>query len=244
MSFIKFITSLNLQNFSFLQNLGRYFIVFGGQVYVIIVFTYLIFKILRRKISKSTISLSLSYLMIVISFLLNIVYVLVSEIVDIVILLSIYYFISYFLILAPAMLLIFVLNLLGKKRLEFQIAYLIVISISSFTLIIFLNGIDINPYSYRPQFTWYFVWSVYLFITLLITLPIIRYSLRLLRYLKDKTLYKKFKFSFIGIILLLLSLYGAILYNAWENTIYRFIWSFLSLLLLTLAASLTYFGLG
>lgn len=227
----------------FLLNLGRYLIIFIGQPIVLSIFLYLSYKLLSRKVNKSTIFLSLAYLMVSLSFLLNLFYILFSLFLPLRILFFLYNLIAYSLFVSPPFLLIFLLNLLDKYNLKYQIIYLGVYNFNILFLIFFFNGIDIDPISLRPSFTWQFLIFTYLYVSIFALLPILRYSIPLLKYIRNKTLRKRFNYIIIGVFFMLLCFYGAILYNTWESEIYHSIWSIISLTLLPSAAIMTYLGL-
>jgi hypothetical protein len=227
----------------FLQNIGRYMIIFIGQPIVSFIFLYLSYKIITRKTNKSTIFLSLAYLMVSLSFLLNLFYILFSLFLPLKILFFLYKLIAYTLFLGPAFLLIFLSSLLGKYNLKYQILYLILYNLSILYLIFFYDEIDIDPISLRPSFSWEFLISTYLFLSFFALLPILWYSITLTMYIQNKILRKRFNYVTIGVIFMLLCFYGAILYNTWESEVYSSIWSFISLTLLPSAAIITYLGL-
>ena len=218
-------------------------IIFIGQPIVSFIFLYLSYKIITRKTNKSTIFLSLAYLMVSLSFLLNLFYILFSLFLPLKILFFLYKLIAYTLFLGPAFLLIFLSSLLGKYNLKYQILYLILYNLSILYLIFFYDEIDIDPISLRPSFSWEFLISTYLFLSFFALLPILRYSITLTRHIQNKILRKRFNYVTIGVIFMLLCFYGAILYNTWESEVYSSIWSFISLTLLPSAAIITYLGL-
>ncbi|MBD3339252.1 MAG: hypothetical protein GF353_09085 [Candidatus Lokiarchaeota archaeon] len=97
--------------------------------------------------------------------------------------------------------------------------------------------------NYRPKYSFIFLISVYIYFTFLILLPNILIYYKISRRISDTQLKKKYNYFFIGSVVSVISLYGAVLYNTWQHDIYRVIWSFASFLLLP-AMLLIYYGVA
>jgi hypothetical protein len=61
---------------------------------------------------------------------------------------------------------------------------------------------------------------------------------------EDKGLKKKLRYFSLGIFGTFISLYGLILYNTWDDPLYKLIWGVISLFLVPISGFLIYYGIG
>jgi len=222
----------------------RFLAILITQSFIIIFFFYLAFKVLKRNLNRITLTLSLFYILIGIGFILNIIFLLFCST-------SAGYFIyfiaAYLIHLGAIFLIIFIMDLFEtdpyyNSKKQFLIIF-------SYALIIFLilnipGGITINEYTnWTPVFSWLFLILMYLTITFIIFIPSIMLSIKLYNRFEDKNLKRKFMYFFIGMSGMFMSYYGLILFNTWDDPIFKIIWSFLSLIVIP-SGLLIYYGIG
>jgi hypothetical protein len=113
-----------------------------------------------------------------------------------------------------------------------------------FILLLIPNGITIGAATgWLPLFSWTFLISFYIYFTITMILPIFYLLLRIYFTFEDKSLKKKFIYFAIGILLILISIYGLVLYNTWQEPIFRTLWSIVSLIVIP-SGLLIYYGIG
>ncbi|MCJ7649717.1 MAG: hypothetical protein MUP85_13965, partial [Candidatus Lokiarchaeota archaeon] len=106
------------------------------------------------------------------------------------------------------------------------------------------RGIDIGIHTnWIPRYHWIFSLIFYIFFSLIILIPTIYLLTKLLMSFQDKDLRKKFFIFLIGIFSMLMSFYGLVLFNTWEDPTFRAIWSIVSLIVIP-AGLLIYNGIG
>lgn len=202
-------------------------------------FFSLAFKVLKRRFNKTTLALSLFYIFPGIAFILNILFIPFSTTL---IGFIIYFLICYFLIFGMIFLIIFIINLLYVDfSLNKQFLIIISYAISVFLLIYLPQGINIV--NGIPVFILQFSIIIYLYLSILILLPYIILSIKLLKLFEDKKLKKKLRYFILGCLGMILTLYGTILHNTWQDPIFRLIWNFLSLVIIPFGF-LIYYGIG
>jgi len=227
---------------------SRIFFIFGIHPILIIFFLYVAYLILKRNKNPITLTLSVFYILTAIGFTLNIIFILLI-LVHVESILSIVYFITTYLILFPQIfLVIFILHLLhsvpslSKKK---QMFIICTYGILSFIVLLWPGGITINSHTnWIPIFSWQFLIVSYIFFTCSIFIPTIVNLIKMYKLFKDKGLKKKLRYFSLGIFGTLISLYGLILYNTWDDPLYKLIWGVLSLFIVPISAFLIYYGIG
>ncbi|MBD3199992.1 MAG: hypothetical protein GF316_08250 [Candidatus Lokiarchaeota archaeon] len=107
------------------------------------------------------------------------------------------------------------------------------------------GGIEIeHENNWVPIYSWNLLIATYLLISVFILAPSIYLSIKLFHYFEDKILKVKFVYFIIGVFLLYLALYGAILYNTWQDNSLRSIWPIFSMIFLLSSSLLIYYGIG
>lgn len=227
-----------------LQNseLTRFLLIFTLQSTIAIFFFYLALRILKRNLNRITLNLSLFYVLTGSGLILNVIYIAIS---GTFLGYIIYFLTAYFSALGPIFIVIFIQNLLDlnsnfptKKQIIIIFSYAIIL----FLLLIFPGGIDI--YEGTPIYSWLLLVLLYIFFTFYLSIPTIFYSIKLYKRFLDKNLKKKLRFFFIGIFAMFFGLYGLILYNTWQGSIFRSIWIFILMVIIIPSGYLIYYGIG
>jgi len=227
---------------------SRLFFIFGIHPILISFFLYIVYLILKRNKNPLTLTLSIFYILTAIGFTLNIIFIFLI-LVHVESILSIVYFLATFLILfSPIFILIFILHLLhsvpslSKKK---QISIICTYGILSFILLLWPGGITINIHkNWIPIFSWQFLIVIYFFFTCSIFIPIMVNLIKMYKLFQDKDLKKKLRYFSLGIFGTLISFYGLILYNTWDDPLYKLIWGAISLFIVPIAAFMIYYGIG
>ena len=222
---------------------NRLFLIYVSQLLFSFIFLFIAYKILKRNWNRLTLTLSFFYISISIGFILNAVYVPfeINPLVIILVLLSIF-----FILLGPIFLVLF--NVIIFKTEKQYISKLeriyIILYISILILCLLIpQGIKINESTeWRPIFSWLFLIVIYFFITFFILLPLYFLSVKLYKSFEDTNLKKKLRYFFLGIFGLAFTLYGVILYNTWDNPIFRTIWSITTSIVLLASTALIYYA--
>lgn len=202
-------------------------------------FFYLAFRVLKRNFNKTTLALGLFYIFPGTAFILNILFVPLSTTV---IGFIIYFLIAYFLIFGITFLIIFIISLLYVNfSLKKQFLIITFYAISIFLLLYLPHGINIVDGI--PVFALQFSIIIYLYLSILILLPYIFLSKRLLKLFEDKALKRKLRYFILGCLGMILSLYGTILHNTWQYPLFRLIWNFISLIIIPFGFFI-YYGIG
>ncbi|MFX1392697.1 MAG: hypothetical protein ACFFAH_03900 [Promethearchaeota archaeon] len=225
----------------------RFYLVIITQTIMATFFFYIAFRILKRKFDRKTLTLSAIYIFPGISFIFNIIYIILFALNEITLGLILYYFTVYFVLFGFIFLLIFIINLLDiqkKLALKKQLIIVFIYATAVFLLLILPGGIKIDESTnWTPIYSWYFLIAVYIFFTSVIFIPTMIFSIKFFNTLNDKVLKKKFMYFFIGMIGMFFILYGATLYNTWDNNIYKIIWTILINIILIPSGFLLYFGI-
>ncbi|MFX1402441.1 MAG: hypothetical protein ACFE8V_14485 [Promethearchaeota archaeon] len=215
------------------------------QSFVLILFFYLAFKILKRKIDITTVTLSLFYIIIGFGLILSSLFLLIrTTFMGLVI----YIIGAYLILFGQIFLVVFIYNILklskSLKSLK-QISVIIVYGLITALIIVFFpEGISItSETNYAPKYSWFFLITLYSMFTGTIVVPSLVLFRRLFKLFEDRDLRKKLKFFFIGVIGFFLSFYGLILYNTWHDPLFRLIWAFASFIVLP-SGYLIYYGIG
>jgi len=221
---------------------SRYFLIFVIQMFIICTFLTISYKILKRNRTRSNIFLSLFYLLISCSFILNIIYLPFRE-EGIVYLM--YFLILYLLLLSFIFLLLFNLNLIQFEMTRSKnIIIIIVYAILAFLLLIYPGGITINESTnWKPVWSWEFLLLGYVFLTFIVVIPTFFISIKNYKKFKNEILKRKWAFFFIGLIGFAFGAYGAALYNTWNDPTFKLIWNFLTLIVVP-SGILIYYGIA
>ena len=131
------------------------------------------------------------------------------------------------------------------KITNFRLVILIfVYAIFILLLIFFPDGIKFNlDNGWRPKWSWPFLIVNYLFLSFFYKIPISLLSYKLYGHIEYFSLKKRVRNTLMGTFGSLIQTYGLVLYNTWENQIFRLIWSIFTVINLA-SAILVYLGIG
>jgi len=222
----------------------RYFFVYILQVFVFIFFVIITFKILKRNRNRLTSILSTFYLLIAIGLFFNLILLPINNNP----VSTILYFITYFLIsFGQIFLIVFLRNLLNvdvdidsKADLFIIFIYGLLISIPFFIP----EGFSFNEATnWIPIYSWTFLAILYSILTVMIIVPSTILFKKLYNKFEKIELKKKLRYFTAGSYGMFFISYGAVLYNTWQNPIFKLIWTFLSLTIIPFAF-LIYYGIA
>jgi len=222
----------------------RFFLIFFVQLFIIVFYFFMGFKILKRNRNPTTLTISLYYFFIGTGCILNIVLIPVKENP----LTFILYFMALYLILfSQTIIFVFIgklliINLIAKSKktilLIFSYGFLV------FLILSFPGGITINQDTdWTPVYSWLFLISLYIFHSVVFVIPTIVLLKKLYNKLEIKKLKTRLKYFSFGYVLGFFSQYGAALYNTWDNSTFKLIWSFLSFISVVTSGFLMYYGI-
>ena len=222
----------------------RFLSVFIIQVAVIFIFLFLSYKIISRNINRLALTTSCFYILVSIGLILTLFYynLTVNPLVYILHFTAVYltFYSAIFLVLFTLIWLKSEKNITLRKE-------LIIIVIYGLALLIILlipRGITINESTnWRPQWSWQLLIALYIFITFAIIIPFFYLTIQLYRSFQSEILRRKLKFYILGCNGFIFMFYGLVLYNTWNNPIFRTVWSIISLILIFFSF-LIYYGIG
>lgn len=230
------------------SELSRLLIVFIPQLILAGLFLFLGIKLLRRNQQRPTVTLGMLYFISASGLIFNALFLLLAAFQpENEVLLLVIYFLTFFLMLfSPVFILTFMISILRlgdvftiKKQLIITLIYGFIIIIIFFTP----KGITFSE-QWRPIFSWGFLILVYITLTVIILLPILWYSRRLIKMFQDKKLKRKLITFLIGVFGMILSIYGTVLYITWQGSLFSSLWSILTTFVIIPSALLTYYGIG
>ncbi len=226
----------------------RLLIIFIPQLIVACLFLFLAIKLLRRNQQRPTVTLCMLYILSGSGLIFNAMHVVLAAFQpENVVLLLVIYFLSYFPMLFSAVfILTFMISILRlgdvftiKKQLIITLIYGFIIGIIFFTP----NGITFSE-QWRPIFSWVFLTLVYIVLTVFIVLPTLWYSRSLVKTFQDKILKRKLSIFITGVIGMLFSIYGTVLYITWQGSLFSSLWSILTTFIIIPSALFIYYGIG
>ena len=225
----------------------RIFLIFIIQPIVILFFIYIAIRILKRNRNLLTITLSAFYILSAAGFVANIFFIMGTLLpFEITSILYILYFISSFLVFFSQIFLVVFLFLIKRQDFSSK-SYILLTSFYGLGCLLILlipGGIKIGiQTNWIPIYHWIFSIIFYIFFSLIIVIPTIYLLTKLLMSFQDRDLRRKFFIFMIGIFSMLISFYGLVLYNTWQDQTFRTIWSIVSLIVIP-AGLLIYNGIG
>ena len=224
----------------------RVFIVFVPQIFLVGVFFFLIFKILKRNTNRSSLILSGFYFTASLGLAMNAIAVLIAFYSPGEFIAFLYFLATYFTMLSFVFVIVFILSLLKLKS-EFTIkkgfAIILAYGIAWLLAHLYPGGVTYSE-NWVPVYSFpYFIAANILF-TLSYTIPVIYYSIRLRRLFKDANLKRKLSWFLIGITIQILLIYGVLLYNTWQDPTFKTVWGLSAIVLLISSGLLIYYGIG
>ena len=224
----------------------RLFLVFVPQLFDSFLFLFLIYKILKRNTNRSSLILSFFYLTVGIGLIINAIALILAFLQMGEIIGFLYFIATYLIILSFIFIVIFVISLLKLKEVFTNKKIFLIVLIYGFAwLILFLfpGGLTFTE-NWVPVYSWPLFFTATLLYTLSITIPTIYYSTRLYRTFKADNLKKKLRKFLFGITIILPIIYGAILFNTWQDPLFKIVWGILVIVLLLSSGLLIYYGIG
>ena len=222
----------------------RLLFIFILHPYLGLLFIWLAYKVLKRKKSRASITLSIFYVIAGAGLILNFIQFL-ARLSEIEIIIYLLYFLSSFLIIfSPIFILIFI-NIILKVDFPNKKYILIVFfyAIGCIIIHLFPGGITFNE-NWIPVYSWTFFIVASIFITIFIVIPIILYSIQLSRTFISQDLKRRLRLFLLGITALILELYGGVLFNTWQDPTFKYIYSLLAIFLFISAGLMIYYGIG
>lgn len=222
----------------------RLFVIFVPQIFLVVVFSFLIFKILKRNTNRNSLTLCGFYITVSISLALNGIVVLIAfffpgEYIGI-----LYLFLTYLTIFSFVFIVVFILGLLNLQfTINKALILILIYGVVWLILLLYPGGITYSE-NWSPIYSFTLYIAANILFTITFTIPVIFYSLRLRRLFKDSNLKKKLSLFLSGNMLLNIIIYGALLYNTWQDPTFRTVWSFSTFVLLISSGLLIYYGIG
>lgn len=224
----------------------RLFIVFVPQLFLVVLFFFLIFKILKRNTNRSSLILSGFYLTVSFGFVMNGIAVLIAFFSPGEFIAIIYFLATYLIMFSFVFVIVFILSLLKLKS-EFTLkkAFVIILAYGIVWLLLhfYPGGITYSE-NWVPLYSFSLFLAVNILFTLSFTTPVIYYSIRLRKLFKDANLKRKLSLFLIGITMLIALIYGVLLYNTWQDPTFKTVWGLSAIVLLISSGLLIYYGIG
>jgi len=224
----------------------RLFIVFVPQIFIVGLFSFLIFKILKRNANRSSLMLSGFYFAGSLGFAMNGIAVLIAFYSPGEFIAILYFLATYLIIISFAFVIVFILSLLKLKyvfTLKKAFAIILAYGIVWLLLHLFPGGVTYSE-NWVPVYSFPLFLAANILFTLSFTIPVIYYSIRLRKTFTDATLKRKLSMFLIGITILIFLIYGVLLYNTWQEPTFKTLWGLSAIILLFSSGLLIYYGIG
>ena len=192
----------------------RFLIIYFAGSIIITIFLILAFKLIKRYKSDLTAVLSSFYVIGAFGLIANLIYFPLR----IPLIVYILYFITLFSVLYCQIFLVIFNILLYKRDMDYSNKRILLITllygILLFVIISIPGGFMINgKTNWRPVFTWWFLFILYLMMTLCTILPFTYYLFKLHLIFQDNTIKKKLRLWFIGFWGFTILMYRTLLMN-------------------------------
>ncbi len=224
----------------------RLFIVFVPQVFLVGLFSFLIYKILKRNTNRSSLILSGFYFIGNLGFAINGITVLIAFYSPGEFIMILYFLATYLTMFSFVFVLVFILSLLKIKwmfTLKKAFAIIIAYGIAWLLLHLYPGGVIFKE-NWVPVYTFELYIAANILFTLTFTIPVVYYSIRLRKTFTDTTLKRKLSLFLIGITMLIVLVYGVLLYNTWQEPSFKTVWGLSAIVLLFSSGLLIYYGIG
>ena len=224
----------------------RLFIVFVPQIFLLGMFSFLTFKILKRNANRNSYMLSGFYFTVSLGFAMNGIMVLITFYSPGEFIVILYFLATYLIMLSFAFVIVFILSLLKLKyvfTLKKAFAIILTYGIAWLFLHLYPGGVIFSE-NWVPIYSFPLYIAANILFTLTFTIPVVYYSIRLRGTFTDAALKKKLSMFLIGITMLIVLVYGVLLYNTWQEPTFRTVWSFSAIGLLFSSGLLIYYGIG
>ncbi|MBY9020175.1 MAG: hypothetical protein KGD67_03885 [Candidatus Lokiarchaeota archaeon] len=224
----------------------RLFIIFVPQIFMVGLFTFIIFKILKRNTNRNSLTLSGFYFTVSIGLAMNGIAVLIAFFSPGEFVAVLYFFLTYLTVFSFVFVIVFILGLL-KLKYVFTVKHSLLIIFAYGTvwliLLLFPGGITYSE-NWAPEYSSELYIAANILFTITFTIPVIYYSIRLRKLFKDSNLKKKLSLFLIGIMLAIIIIYGTMLYNTWKDDTFKTVWGLSTIVLLISSGLLIYYGIG
>jgi len=224
----------------------RLFVIFVPQIFMVVLFSFLIFRILKRNTNRNSLTLSGFYFTVSLSLALNGIAVLIAFFSPSEFIATLYLILNFLVIFSFVFIIVFILGLLKlkyvftvKKALAIILAYGTVWLI----LLLFPGGIN-HSENWAPIYSFPTYIAGNILFTITFTIPVIYYSIRLRKLFIDSDLKKKLSLFLIGNMLVTIIIYGALLYGTWQDPTFKNAWNIITTVLLISSGLLIYYGIG
>jgi len=223
----------------------RLFIVFVPQVFLVGLFSFLIFKILKRNTNRSSLMLSGFYFTGGLGFAINGIAVLIAFYSPGEFIMILYFLATYLTMFSFVFVLVFILSLLKLKYVfTLKKAFAIIITYGTAWLLLHLYPDGVRYEDWVPVYRLPLFLAANILFTLTFTIPVVYYSIRLRKTFTDTTLKRKLSLFLIGITMLIVLVYGVLLYNTWQEPTFKTVWGLSAIVLLFSSGLLIYYGIG
>jgi hypothetical protein len=224
----------------------RLFVVFVPQIFLMGMFSFLTFKILKRNANRSSYMLSGFYFIGSLGFAMNGIMVLLTFYSPGEFIIILYFLATYLTMFSLVFVLVFILSLLKLKyvfTLKKAFAIILMYEIAWLLIHFYPGGVTFSE-NWVPVYSFPLYIAVNILFTLTFTIPVAYYSIRLRRTFSDAVLKKKLSMFLIGITIVIVLIYGVFLYNTWQEPTFRTVWGLSSIGLLFSSGLLIYYGIG
>ncbi len=224
----------------------RLFIVFVPQVFLVCVFCFLIFKILKRNTNRSSLILSGFYFTVSIGLGMNAIAVLIAFFSPGEFIAVLYFLATYFTMLSFVFVIVFILSLLKLKSvftLKKAFVIILVYGVAWLFLHLYPGGVTYSE-NWVPIYSPLLFIAVNILFTISFTIPVVYYAIRLRKLFKDANLKRKLSWFLIGITVQIFLIYGVLLYNTWQDPTFKTIWGISAIVLLISSGLMIYYGIG
>jgi len=222
----------------------RFIIVIFIQLPISAIFIYITCKVLKRRRDRVSYSFCAFFILISLTFISNAISF-ICRVNSLICILQVT--ILFLTLLSLIFLVVFNLNILRSEsdfHLKTQILIILFYLIGILFILLIPGGITINEQTnWKLKCSWFFTIIVVLYIICFILIPTTILSLRIYHQFKIEKLKKRWKLSCIGLSGFIFVIIGRLFYNTWNTSIYKYIWLFLSLLILP-SVILIYLGIG
>ena len=225
----------------------RIIIALLAQGWVIIYSSYFAYKLLKRGKNRATYTLSSIFISLGLTFFIANLSLINTPFSYVLYIISIYfYFFTHSLIVIFTWVLIKLDDKTSIWRFHLGITFYGIISTYVLWIGYYFNGIMYNlSTNWIPTYSWFFFIISWTFLFILVIIPQIYLSFKLLKVFEGIILKRRINMFIVSIFLELIVVFSLFLYNTWvENQIYRTVYIAIFPLLSTIAAFLIYKSFG
>ena len=226
------------------DDFGRFWAIYVTQLSISFFFLIIAYKILKRNRSQLNLTLSGFYILEAIAFIINAIIILLRVELIVYILYVILLFLVFF---GHFFLVMFNLTLLDMKyTLRKNLLYILIpYVILTISIIVLPNGFTFNEQTnWRPVWSWSFLLILYIFTFSVLIIPTAILFIKLYKMFDDRKLKNKMRNFFIGISGMWTALLCGMLWNTWDNDVFKLIWGSIGAFITIPASLLIYYAMG